>query len=77
MPTEQLGDYEIEYAGVKLAADSDDWTATVAVFGASANPMHRKPVFPLQRVLIDTVFPDEKSAEQEARKAAIAMLEQP
>ncbi len=75
MPTEHLGNYDIEYAGVRLAANSNDWAATVAIFGPSTNPMHRKPVFPSQRVLIDTIFHDEKSAEQEARKAAVAMLE--
>jgi len=75
MPIEQLGDYEVEYSGVKLPSDNGDWAANVAIFGPSTNPMHRNPVFPSQRVLIDTVFPDEKSAEQEARKAAVAMLE--
>ncbi|WP_034294954.1 hypothetical protein [Herbaspirillum sp. RV1423] len=75
MPVEQLGDYEIEYSGIRLAADSNDWAANVAIFGPSTNPMHRNPIFPSQRVLLDTVFHDEKSAEQEARKAAVAMLE--
>jgi len=74
MPIEQVGDYEIEYAGVKLPSDNDDWAATIAIFGPSTNPMHRNAIFPSQRVLIDTVFHDEKSAEQEARKAAVEML---
>jgi hypothetical protein len=75
MPKEHLGNYDIEYNAVRLAANSNDWAATVAIFGPSSNPMHRNPVFPSQRVLIDTVFHDEKSAEQEARKAALAMIE--
>jgi len=74
MPIEHVGDYEIEYAGVKLASDRDNWAATVTIFGPSCNPMHRNPIFPCQRVLLDTVFHDEKSAEQEARKAAVEML---
>lgn len=74
MKTEQLGGYEVEYAGVRLSADGDEWIAKVAIFGTSTNPMHRNPVFPSQRVLPDRVFDDEKTAEQEARKAAIAML---
>jgi hypothetical protein len=75
MPVEHLGHYEVEYSGVRLAVDGNDWVAMVAVFGPSSNPMHRNPIFPLQRVLLDTVFHDEKTAEQEARKAAVAMLE--
>ena len=74
MPIEQVGDYEIEYAGVKLPSDNDDWAAMIAIFGPSTNPMHRNAIFPSQRVLIDTVFHDEKSAEQEARKTAVEML---
>lgn len=77
MTIEKLGDYEIEYSGVRLSADRDEWIANVAIFGASTNPMHRNPVFPLQRVLPDCVFHDEKTAEREARKAAVAMLEHP
>lgn len=74
MPVEHVGDYEIEYAGVKLASAEDDWAATVTIFGPSCNPMHRNALFPCQRVLMETVFHDEKSAEQEALKAAVEML---
>jgi len=74
MPIEQFGAYEIEYSAVKLAAGCEGWGANLAIFGPASNPMHRHPVFPAQRVLLDLVFEDEKSAEQEARKVALGML---
>lgn len=74
MPTEQVGDYEVEYAGVRLIG-GDEWVAQVAIFGHSTNPMHRNPVFPVQRVLAEQTFADEKSAEQGARQAAHEMLQ--
>jgi len=74
MPTEQVGDYEIEYAGVRVIG-GDEWVAQVAIFGHSINPMHRNPVFPVQRVLPDQTFADEKAAEQGARQVAHEMLE--
>lgn len=74
MPTEQVGDYEVEYAGVRVIG-GDEWVAQVAIFGHSINPMHRNPVFPVQRVLPDQTFADEKAAEQGARQVAHEMLE--
>lgn len=55
MPTEQIGDYEVEYAGVRVIG-GEEWVAQVAIFGHSTNPMHRNPVFPVQRVLPDQTF---------------------
>lgn len=75
MPTEQIGDYEVEYAGVRVVG-GQEWVAQVAIFGHSTNPMHRNPVFPAQRVLADQTFADEKSAEAGARQAAHELLEQ-
>lgn len=75
MPTEQIGDYEVEYAGVRVVG-GEEWVAQVAIFGHSTNPMHRNPVFPAQRVLADQTFVDEKSAEAGARQAAHELLEQ-
>ncbi|MFL9925949.1 hypothetical protein PQR62_16855 [Herbaspirillum lusitanum] len=75
MPTEHKGDYDIEYSGVRLIGDTDEWIANLAIFGPSTNPMHRNAVFPLQRVSPDKVFDDEKSAEEEAHKAGVEMLE--
>lgn len=74
MPTEHMGDYEIEYSGVRVIG-GEEWVANVAIFGPSHNPMHRNPVFPSQRVLADQTFGDEKSAEQGALRAAHALLE--
>jgi hypothetical protein len=74
MPTEQVGDYEVEYAGVRVIG-GDEWVAQIAIFGHSINPMHRNPVFPVQRVLPDQTFADEKAAEQGARQVAHEMLE--
>lgn len=76
MPVEHIGNYEIEYAGTRLAADSRHWVATVTIYGPSCNPMHRHAIFPCQRVLPELVFDDERSAQQEARKAAMDMLHQ-
>jgi hypothetical protein len=75
VPTEQLGDYEIDYAGVKMT-DVDGWAAQVAIYGPSSNPMHRNSIVPAQRVAVEHVFPTEAEAEAEARKAALAMLEE-
>jgi hypothetical protein len=74
MPTEQVGDYEVEYAGVRVIG-GDEWVAQIAIFGHSITPMHRNPVFPVQRVLPDQTFADEKAAEQGARQVAHEMLE--
>ncbi len=75
MPTEHVGDYDVEYAGVRVIG-GDEWVAQVAIFGHSINPMHRNPVFPVQRVLADQTFADEKSAEAGARQAAHELIEQ-
>ncbi|WP_426175191.1 hypothetical protein [Massilia sp. TWR1-2-2] len=75
MPTEQLGDYEIDYSGVRMT-DVDGWAAFVTVYGASANPMHRNSIVPAQRVAVEHVFATEAQAETEARKAAVAMVEE-
>ena len=53
MPTtEQIGDYEIEYAGEHLA-DVDGWAAFVTVYGPSTNPMHRNALVSHQRVAVE------------------------
>jgi hypothetical protein len=79
MPSEQIGKYEIEYAGVKLQVGDEEhagkeWGAYVTIYGPSLNPMHRNIVFPQQRVSVDTVFPTEEAAETEAHKVAMTML---
>lgn len=72
MPTENMGEYEIEYAGVPLSEGG--WAAYVTIYGPSTNPMHRNSIFPQQRVSVETVFPNEKEAEAEARKVALSMI---
>lgn len=74
MPTETIGEYEIEYSGIQLP-DSEDWGANLAIYGPSSNPMHRNDIFPTQRVAVDMVFHTEQEAEAEARAFAIAMIE--
>ena len=75
MPTEQLGDYEIDYSGVRLT-DVDGWAAYVTIYGPSPNPMHRNSIVPPQRVAVEHVFETEEEAEAEAHKAALAMLKE-
>ena len=73
MPTEQIGDYEIDYAGEHLA-EVEGWAAFVTVYGPSTNPMHRNALVPHQRVLVERVFATEEEALAEARVAALALL---
>jgi hypothetical protein len=74
MRTETIGEYEIECSGVRLPG-SDEWAAHLVIHGPSSNPMHLNEVFPEQRVCGDAVFPDAVTAEAEARKVAILMVE--
>lgn len=73
MPTETIGDYEIEYAGMPLP-EGEGWGAYLTVYGPSHNPMHRNTIFPTQRVAVETVFASEQEAQAQAREAALAML---
>jgi hypothetical protein len=75
VPTEQLGDYEIDYAGVKMT-DVEGWAAYVTIYGPSPNPMHRNSIFPAQRVAVEHIFDSEAEAEAEAHKVALAMIEE-
>lgn len=74
MPSEKIGEYEIEYSGVRLAG-SEDWAAYVTIYGPSPNPMHRNSIVPTQRVSVNNVFPTEDAAAAEARRVAISMVE--
>lgn len=73
MPTEQIGDYEIDFAGEHLP-DMEGWAAFVTVYGPSTNPMHRNALVPHQRVAVEQIFATEEEAVAEARVAALAML---
>ena len=75
MPTEHIGEYEIDYAGIRLL-DVDGWAAWVTIYGPSPNPMHRNSVVPAQRVALEHVFASEVEAEAAAHTSAIAMLEE-
>lgn len=75
MPTQQRGEYEIDYSGVWMA-DVEGWAAHVAIYGPSPNPMHRNSIVPPQRVALETIFPTEEEAEAEAHRAALAMLDE-
>ena len=74
MPTEQVGQYEIDFSAIRLT-DVDGWAAYVTVYGPSPNPMHRNSIVPAQRVAVEQVFDTEAAAEAEAHKAALAMLD--
>ena len=74
MATEQLGEYEFDYSGVRMT-DVDGWGAYVAIYGPSPNPMHRNPIFHTQRVAVGAVFHSQEEAAAEAHKVALAMLE--
>lgn len=75
MPTEQIGDYEIEYSGVRMT-DVEGWAAWLTVYGPATNPMHRNDIVPHQRVAVEHVFATEAEAEAEAHRVAHAMLGQ-
>ncbi|MEC5215334.1 hypothetical protein RCH09_000264 [Actimicrobium sp. GrIS 1.19] len=76
MPSEKIGDYEIEFTGVAMP-DGDGWAAHLTIVGPSPNPMHRNITFTEQRVAVETVFPDAAAAEAEARRIGVEMLEAP
>ena len=73
MPTEQIGDYEIEFTGEHLN-EVEGWAAFVSVYGPSTNPMHRNALVPHQRVAVEQLFTTADEALAEARKAALALL---
>jgi len=75
MATETVGEYEIEYSGMRLE-DVDGWAAWVTIYGPSPNPMHRNSIVPAQRVAVEQVFASEGEAEAQAHAAALAMLQE-
>lgn len=74
MPLEIIEEYEIEYEGV-LLPDHHGWGAFVTVYGPSHNPMHLRTIYPRHHVSFDIVFPNEQSAQAEARRVAMEMLQ--
>lgn len=75
MPSEMIGEYEIEFEGVRLP-DQEGWGAYVTIYGASKNPMHRNSLFPTQHVCVQSIFPTQQAAEMQAHQAALDLLQQ-
>jgi hypothetical protein len=75
MATESVGEYEIDYSGMRLE-DVDGWAAWVTIYGPSPNPMHRNSIVPAQRVAVEQVFESEAAAEAQAHAVALAMLKE-
>lgn len=73
MPSEKIGEYEVECSAVELIG-APGWVAHLAIYGHSPNPMHRNNVFPDQRVSLDAVFSTKEEAEAEAHRVALTML---
>lgn len=73
MPTEQIGNYIIEYSGEPLKIGRA-WGAYLTVYMASPNPAHRNSLLPRHRVGLDTVFLTQDAAEERAREVGIAKL---
>ena len=75
MPAKDIDGYEVEFTGEALEGTSQ-WGAFVSIFAPSANPMHMTPVCPKRRVSADLTFLDQHSAEAEAERAAMKILEE-
>ena len=68
MPTKYIDNYEIEFSAEPLEG-SNQWAAYVAVYGPSANPMHRNNIMHKHRVAAEQQLPDEGSALAAAEAA--------
>lgn len=75
MPIKTIDGYEVDYTAEALEG-CDDWGAYVAIFAPSDNPMHMNNIVPKRRVAADVSLTSEEMAEQEAEKAAMAMLKE-
>nr|WP_315396003.1 hypothetical protein [uncultured Duganella sp.] len=75
MPIKTIDGYEVDYTAEPLEG-CDDWGAYVAIFAPSDNPMHMNNIVPKRRVAADVSLTSEEMAEQEAEKAAMAMLKE-
>lgn len=73
MPTTVIDEFEIEYEGVHLPAQSG-WGAYLTIHGPSKNPMHLATIFQRQHVSVETVFLTQQAAEAEAHKVALALV---
>lgn len=73
MGSETIGEYEIEYTGIRLP-EQEGWAAHLTIYGPSHNPMHRNTIFPPQRVSVEHVYDSEAAAEAEARRVGLSMI---
>ena len=75
MPIKTIDGYEVDYTAEPLEG-CEDWGAYVAIFAPSDNPMHMNNIVPKKRVAADVSLTSEEMAEQEAEKAAMALLKE-
>ncbi|MTW10822.1 hypothetical protein GM658_09415 [Pseudoduganella eburnea] len=74
MPGKNIDGYEVEFTG-ELLEGTKQWGAYVSIFAPSSNPMHMTHIFPKRRVSADLTLMDQHSAEAEAERAALKILE--
>lgn len=75
MPAKTIDGYEVEFTG-ELLEGTKQWGAYVAIYAPSRNPMHMTNICPKRRVSADLTLTDQRSAEAEAERAALKILEE-
>ncbi len=75
MPGKNIDGYEVEFTG-ELLPGTAQWGAFVSIFAPSSNPMHMHTLCSRRRVSADLVLLDQRAAEAEAERAALALLEE-
>jgi hypothetical protein len=75
MPSKNIDGYEVEFTG-ELLDGTKQWGAYVSIFAPSSNPMHMMHIYPKRRVSADLTLMDQRSAEAEAERAALKILEE-
>ena len=75
MPSKNIDGYEVEFTG-ELLDGTKQWGAYVSIFAPSSNPMHMTHIYPKRRVSADLTLMDQRSAEAEAERAAMKILEE-
>jgi hypothetical protein len=75
MPSKNIDGYEVEYTG-ELLDGTKQWGAYVSIFAPSSNPMHMTHICPKRRVSADLTLMDQRSAEAEAERAAMKILDE-
>lgn len=75
MPAKNIDGYEVEFTG-ELLDGTRQWGAYVSIFAPSSNPMHMTNICPKRRVSADLTLLDQRSAEAEAERAAMKILQE-